>query len=235
MDESVVASELLKAVYHYKISDVAKQVLQKSSALILCGVTASGKNTVASYLMSHSNYERVVTHTTRQPRTNNGKDEQNGIEYWFVTNQQMLNLVLAGVMVEVQAIHGDTFYGTHIDAIRSVIAKGKRPLLELDVQSAEALAALVPDLHPIFIMPPNYDIWMERLGTRGFMSDGEKERRLQSAKKELETAVASRFLHLMVNNEAEITATDIMGGITFGSPDQFSLRRTALELRDYLR
>jgi guanylate kinase len=235
MDDATVASELLKAVYHYHISDVAKSMLLRSGALILCGVTASGKNTIANYLTSHSDYQRVITHTTRKPRSNDGKDEVDGVDYWFVSNQQMLNLVLAGVMVEVQAIHGDTFYGTSLDAIKAVLDAGKKPLLELDVQGAEALAALVPGLHPLFVLPPNYDIWMERLGTRGFMSDGEKERRLQSAKKELETVVASRYFSLIINNEAELTAKEIMGGITFDSPEQFSIRKTALELRDYLR
>ena len=155
MNEHQVLSELHGAVSQYVMPDHAKQLIGSGEVTVLCGVTAAGKNTIANYLVECGNYAHVVSHTTRQPRENHGILEQNGVEYWFVSPQEMLELVRDKAFVEVKAIHGDTCYGTSIKAIESVITAGKHPVVEIDVQGVLELTEAVPSLRPLFILPPS--------------------------------------------------------------------------------
>jgi guanylate kinase len=113
MEENVkqILTDLHGAVATYRMPAPAQVLIGSGEVTLLCGVTASGKNTISNYLVSHGNYAPVVSHTTRQPRENHGVLEQNGVEYWFVTPAQMLELVKNQAFIEVKAIHGETCYG----------------------------------------------------------------------------------------------------------------------------
>jgi guanylate kinase len=231
---SELTSQLLELVNNYRMPEEAKTLVRDSQLLALCGVTAAGKNTIATYLIEHSDFEYVVSHTTRAPRENHGTIEQHGKDYWFVGDAQMLGLINDQSFLEVKAVHGDTFYGTSIQSVEKAIADKKRPITEIDVQGTLELAKEVPGFRPVFILPPNYDIWMERLGTRGFMSEGEKERRMQSAKMELQTAVDNPDFILITNHEVELTAREIIQGLDTSLSNQSKMRDLAKELLDYL-
>lgn len=237
MEENVkqILTQLHGAVALYQMPASARQLIGSGQVTLLCGVTASGKNTIANYLVGHGNFEHVVSHTTRAPRENHGVLEQNGVEYWFVTPAQMLQLVQQQAFIEVKAIHGETCYGTSIASVQKVLTTGKHPVMEIDVQGALELTEAVPSLRPLFILPPSYDVWMERLGSRGFLSDGERERRLRSASMEIQTALDHPAFILTVNHEVELTANDIMNGIDLSEQTQQSHRALAMELLDTIR
>lgn len=237
MEENVkqILTQLHGAVATYKMPEIAQQIVGSGQVTILCGVTASGKNTIANYLVEHGNYEHVVSHTTRAPRENHGILEHNGVEYWFVTPAQMLGLVQQQAFIEVKAIHGETCYGTSIPSVQKVISTGKHPVMEIDVQGALELTEVVHNLRPLFILPPSYDVWMQRLGSRGFLSDGERERRLRSATMEIQTALDHPAFILTVNHEVELTSAEIMSGVDPSQQTQDEYRALALELLDTIR
>lgn len=235
MEEAKVLTRLHAAVAAYKMPAHAKQLIVSDELLLLCGVTAAGKNTIASFLVSHGGYAHVVSHTTRKPRENHGILEQNGVEYWFVEPNEMLRLVQEQAFIEVKAIHGETCYGTSIASVESVIKNGAKPVMEIDVQGTLELTQAVPGLRPLFILPPSFDVWMERLGTRGNISDGEKERRLRSASMEIQTALDHPAFILTVNEEVELTAADIKRGIDASFYTQSQHRALAEELLDTIR
>ncbi len=226
---------LHEIVASYQMPDAAKKILGSGEVTVLCGVTASGKNTITNYLLGHGPYAHVVSHTTRMPRENHGILEENGNEYWFVSPEKMLELAQKGAFIEIKAIHGETCYGTSIKAVQQVIDQGKHPIMEIDVQGALELTQAIPTLKPLFILPPSYDVWMERLGTRGFISDGEKERRLHSAIMEIETALAHPAFVLTVNREVELTAAEIMHGVDMSDETQQAHRTLAKELLESIR
>ncbi len=229
-----VQSEILTAINSYQMPMKGRKLIRDSQLLALCGVTAAGKNTVAHSLIDHANFEYVVSHTTRKPRENHGELEQNGKDYWFVDDEQMLALIKQQAFLEVKAVHGDTFYGTSIGSVEKSVADGKRPITEIDVQGTLELAKEVPGFHPVFILPPSYEIWMERLGTRGFMSEGEKARRLHSAKMELQTAIDNKDFVLIANHEVELTTAEIMSGIDTSAAHQDAMRQLAADLVEYI-
>lgn len=234
-EERKILTDLHAAVASYRMPPHARELIGSGEVTLLCGVTAAGKNTISNYLVNHGNYAHVISHTTRRPRENHGILEQSGVEYWFVSPAEMLELVKNEAFIEVKAIHGETCYGTSVKAVDSVIQAGKHPVMEVDVQGALELTEAVPGLRPLFILPPSYDVWMERLGTRGFISDGEKERRLRSASMEIQAALDHPAFILTVNHEVELTAAEIMRGLDTSAQAQAEHRKLAEDLLETIR
>jgi guanylate kinase len=231
MDEKTLHSELLRASRNYQVPVRAVNLLKTYHPLIIAGVTASGKNAIISYIMQRAHFEHVVTHTTRPMRSK----EKNGSEHWFVDEQEMLHMLTSQKLIESQPIHGDFVYGTSFSAFEKVINSGKKPLMELDIQGINELTSHIPQLEPLFILPPSFDVWMERLGGRDFMSDGEKARRLRSARVEIEEAIKNRNFILIINHEVDDTAHQIMSGVSAYAYDQPHNYQLAQELIEYLR
>jgi guanylate kinase len=107
--------------------------------------------------------------------------------------------------------------------------------MEIDVQGALELTEAVPGLRPLFILPPSYDVWMQRLSSRGFITDAEKERRLRSATMEIQTALDHPAFILTVNHEVELTAAEIMHGLDMSEQAQASHRQLAEELLSIIK
>ncbi len=230
-----IITDLHAAVAAYKMPENAKNLVGSGELIVICGVTAAGKNTIADYLIGHGNYLHVVSHTTRKPRENHGVKEENGREYWFVEPIEMLEMINDQNFIEVKAIHGETCYGTSIEAVKNVISAGLHPIMEIDVQGALELTEVVPKLRPLFILPPTYEVWMQRLGSRGNISDGEKDRRFRSASMEIETALDHSSFTLLTNHEVEMTAREIMNGIDTSDQAQADRSALASELLETLR
>jgi guanylate kinase len=222
-------------VASYKMPQRAKDLIGSGEVTVLCGVTAAGKNKIIDYLVSHDNYQHVTSHTTRLPRENHGVLEINGKEYWFMNPEEMLSLVKNQGFIEVKAVHGETCYGTSIMAVEKVIMAGKHPVMEIDVQGALELTKAAPKLRPLFILPPSYEVWMERLGMRGRISDGDKARRFFSASMELQTALDHKAFIFVVNQEVEITASEIMRGLDISESGQVENRKLAKELLESIK
>ncbi len=213
----------------------AKTLAKSGDLLVLCGVTAAGKNTISEYLINNSNFEAVISHTTRSPRLNHGELEVNGKEYWFVTPKEMLDMVIRKEFLEVKAVHGETCYGTSIESVKKAISDGKRPVMEIDVQGALELTVAVPGFRPVFILPPSYEVWMSRLGTRGSITDSEKMRRLRSASMEIRTALDHPAFTLLVNHDVHFTAKELLNGKNLTKDTDKVIKELAEELVQYLR
>lgn len=76
----------------------------------IMGRSNSGKKTVLKTLKSIG-FEHNISYTTREPRVINGKTEQNGEYYKFVTEEQFMNLVKNDKIVEYTRYKG-ALYGT---------------------------------------------------------------------------------------------------------------------------
>ncbi len=199
--------QLLVEVKNYTMPTEAAAFLSQHLPLIISSVTASGKNTIANYILNnYLDYQETVSHTTRPPRS----DEVDGVHYWFVSEAQMLELVHSKAFIEVKAVHGDMVYGTTFKAYKSVIENHKIPLLVIDVQGVEELRRCLDKIRPFFILPPNYEEWMKRLHSRGVTTEHDKAIRMTSARRELKTILASSAYILVVNDEVNKTAKVIL-------------------------
>lgn len=159
--------------------------------LILSGPAGSGKTTLAEEATAaFSQLKRVVTATTRQPRAG----EVDGRDYHFYEVATFEEKIAHGAFYESALVHG-RYYGTPKSSVTEPLKAGVDLLLVIDVQGADAFrkaadedAWLAERLHTIFLMPANLDQLRERLKGRGSDDVKEIERRMDTAKQELEQA-----------------------------------------------
>jgi guanylate kinase len=225
-----IHNRLIEVVAHYTMPKRARELVKTSDLLVICAVTAAGKNTIVNYLIEHDEFAYMVSHTTRQPRENHGKLEQNGRDYWFVDEAKMLELAEQRAFVEIKQVHGTTFYGTSIIAIEQAVQSSRRPITELDVQGAQELMAELPGFRPLFVIPPTYEVWMERLSNRGPISTEERERRFESARMELQLAIGDPRFALVINHDFHETVIEIKKGIDLSAKTQAERRDVARSL-----
>jgi len=208
-------NKLQTAVESYGMSESSRAILAKSPVVIMVSITGGGKNTIIDRLLETNKYHYVISHTTRPPRENDGELEQNGVNYWFVSEEEMLVKLSDGDFIEAKWVHESYVYGTSVDELKHAQESGKIPLLEIDVQGVEEIMSAKPDTRAIFIVPPDYDTWMQRLTDRGDIVDDELQKRIHTAQKELRTALSSSFFQFLVNddiNDAVTTAEKLIAG-----------------------
>ena len=222
--------ELKRIARSYKAQPEFAKIFQNNQPYILCGVTAAGKNVLERYLIAHGPFAKVVTHTTRKPR----KGEQNGKDYWFVGTSQMLEMAKSSEFIEMQVIN-DYVYGVSKNSANLIAQSDKHPILNINVQGAINLSKLMSGLRPILLIPPSYYVWMQRLGSRSKISDGERERRMHSSHLELEQVLPNRDFTIVINDEVSRTGEAIIKGLSTNPSDQRQSRKLAQELFDYIR
>lgn len=76
----------------------------------LMGISNSGKSTVEKTL-EQMGFKRSISYTTREPQVRDGKLEQNGVEYMFVTREKFHQLVSEDKIIEYEE-YGGNLYGT---------------------------------------------------------------------------------------------------------------------------
>lgn len=205
----IIPTELLDKVNDYKMPSKAVELLHDYKPMLVAGVTASGKGAVAKYLSDNMGYAQVITHTTRDARPN----EVNGVDYWFVNNSRMVELLDTQAMIEVKLVHGHHIYGSSIEAYKQAVSKQTKALLIVDVQGVEEITKNVPDLKAAFLLPPSFDEWMHRLDKRGQMSHTERARRLKSSEAEMRHVLRSNHFNPFVNREVNSVSQAIMNNV----------------------
>ncbi len=173
--------------------------------VVLAGPTAVGKGAVSRYIREHHPEVHLsVSATTRSPRPG----EVDGVDYWFVSDEQFDRMVRDGAMLESATVHNAYRYGTPRAPIDAALAKGTSVLLEIDLQGARAVKAVVPDAILVFLLPPSWDELVRRLVGRGTETAEEQSRRLETAKVEL--AAQDEFDYRVVNTEVSRAAQEVV-------------------------
>ncbi len=204
--------KLSDLVSDYHTPTEAARLIHEHPPLIVCGVTAAGKDTIVRYLTQSDDYAQVVSHTTRTPRSHNDGNEVNGLDYWFVDERTAITMLSEQSFIEAKLVHGDTLYGTSVKAYERVVNSGRQPILEIDIQGVLELMSVVSDLEAIFLAPPDFETWQARLNGRGHMSQQERIKRLVSAVTEFEMFASNPRFTPLINNEVIDTAAMIHDG-----------------------
>lgn len=203
---------LFQLITNYKAPEHAHKVVAAHPSLNFAGPTGAGKGTLVTYLTQSGDYAPVVSDTTRLPRPHNDGFEVNGVNYWFINEDEAAQKVSDGLYIEVKAVHRKTMYGTSIASYERVVNTDRTPVLEIDVQGMEDLMERFPEFEAIFLLPPDFDIWQSRLDGRGRMQLEEKIERLRSACVEIQTLIDNPRFYPVINNEVVDTAELITAG-----------------------
>ena len=207
-------SDFQQALQNYKPSEAAQKLLQNMKLVLLVGPTSSGRNTIINTLLESGNYHSIVSDTTRQPRENNGVLEQNGREYWFRTEEELLADIKKGAFLEAAVIHNQQVSGISMRELTSAADQGLIAINEIEVAGADNIHSIKPDALCLFILPPSFDEWMARMTARGQLPAEEVRRRLESAVYEITTALDRDFYQFVVNDTFIQTAARIDKMIT---------------------
>ncbi|MDQ2922647.1 MAG: guanylate kinase, partial [Acidobacteriota bacterium] len=130
---------------------------------VVSSPSGGGKGTLIQRMLKKvSSVGYSVSFTTRAPR--NG--EVDGREYFFVTPEKFERMVAANEFLEWAHVHGK-LYGTSRNQVFREISEGRDIVLEVDVQGAASIRALMPDSISVFILPPSFEVLRQRLLDRG--------------------------------------------------------------------
>lgn len=178
---------------------------------VLAGPTAVGKGTVSADIRAR--YPQVwlsVSATTRQPRPG----EVDGVHYHFVSGEEFDRMAAGGELLEWAVVHGRNRYGTPRGPVEERLAAGQPALLEIDLQGARQVRATMPDARFVFLAPPSFGELERRLVGRGTEGPEERERRLATARVELEAE--AEFDHVIINDDVHRATDELI--TTMGLP-----------------
>ena len=177
-----------------------------SRVVVLSGPSGSGKSTIVQRILNEAPVplRLSVSATTRSPRPG----EVDGVHYHFLTPEEFNRRRLAGDFLEcAEVFRTGKWYGTLKSEVDSALARGKWPLLEIDVEGAMNVMRIYPEAVTIFITLPSLDEYERRLRGRGTESEEVLQRRLQTARDELKMADCYRFQ--VVNDDLDRAVTEI--------------------------
>lgn len=169
-----------------------------STVFIVSAPSGSGKSTLVNELFKMvDGLEFSISYTTRAPRGS----EQNGKEYFFVSEAKFQSMIAADEFLEYAKVFGNdgNYYGTAWRFLREAEKHGHDLVLDIDVQGAEQIKRKLPKAVSIFILPPGREQLEWRLRNRGLNSEEEIHRRLDTARREIENY--SKYDYILVNDE----------------------------------
>ncbi|MDB5175620.1 MAG: guanylate kinase [Candidatus Saccharibacteria bacterium] len=192
--------EFKTALDGYELSSSALRTLSQTELVLLIAPTSCGRNTIIRHLQRTGDYYFIVSDTTRKMRINDGIPEQNGVEYWFRSEEEVLADIREGKYLEAAIIHDQQVSGISVRELQKATAAGKIALTDAEIAGADNVIRLKPDTLLLFVLPPSFDEWQRRIKHRGNMEAGEYKRRMQSAVTEFEAALAHDYYQFVIND-----------------------------------
>lgn len=171
--------------------------------LVISAPSGAGKSTLVERLRAEfTHFAYSVSCTTRAPRG----QEQDGVDYHFLTREEFLARREAGHFAEWAEVHGN-LYGTPKAPVEEHLTAGRDVLFDIDVQGALQVKNVFPQGLFVFILPPSLEELERRLRGRGTDSDEAIAKRLGNALGEL--GQAGKFDYLIVNDNLDTAADEL--------------------------
>jgi guanylate kinase len=179
---------------------------------VVTGTSGAGKGTLERSLLDRMpELELAISATTRARR----EGEQNGREYWFISDDEFDRKLAAGEFLEHIVFDWGQRSGTLRSEIDRILAAGRIPLLDLETEGALRLARTRSvGAVTIFVKAPSFEENERRLRERATESEGEIEERLELARRQLEQE--QLFDHVVANDDLD-KAVDELEAIVRGA------------------
>lgn len=167
--------------------------------VIFSAPSGSGKTTIVRELLKRfPQFEFSVSATSRAPRG----QERDGVDYYFLTNEEFMRKVAEGAFVEWEEVYSGTRYGTLRSEVERIWARNHVIVFDVDVMGGINLKRIFGGkARSIFIQPPSIEELRRRLVNRGTDSPEVIEKRVDKA--EFELGKAPEFDCRVVNDVLE--------------------------------
>ena len=177
--------------------------------IVISGPSGAGKGTICERLKEQNkNIWLSTSMTTREPRGN----EKNGVEYFFVTEEEFKKKIEEDGFLEYAIVHNNKYYGTPKDKIADKLNEGKDVILEIDIQGALEIQEKINDALFIFIMPPSMVILKDRLMIRNTESEVKVLERFKTAYKEINEV--TKYNYVVINDRIDVATSKVEAIIT---------------------
>jgi len=177
----------------------------RGKLIVLSGPSGVGKSTICREVIRRvEGLELSVSLTTRSP----GPGEQDGRDYWFVSEAEFRERMEQGLLLEHAEVFGN-LYGTPKDKVDEALNAGRNVILEIDVQGGRQVKTVYPDAVMIFILPPNDKALAERIGRRGRDAEEVAETRLNGASNEI-AAAWQHYDNMVINEDLEHAVNEVV-------------------------
>lgn len=199
-------------ITHYRMSTATAELVQQTKLLLIAGIVGGGKNTVINELLNDTkHYHQIVSHTTRDPRSNHGVQERDGVDYHFISLSDAKRLLAEQAFVEAKYVHGNV-YGTSVAELKVAHDNHKVAVTDIDIQGVMEYLEIKPDTHAIFLLPPSVETWLHRLERRyGDLSEhkAEIQKRFATAREEISHIMEDDRFIIVINDDLATTVERI--------------------------
>ena len=168
--------------------------------IIFSAPSGSGKSTIIGRLMAHPELHLAfsISCTSRAPRGT----EQNGVEYFFISPEEVRERIARGEFLEYEEVYADRFYGTLKQQVETQSSRGETVVFDVDVKGGCNIKNFYGDRAlSIFIQPPSIDELRRRLIGRNTDKPEVIEQRI--ARAEFELSQAPKFDRVIVNDDLD--------------------------------
>jgi guanylate kinase len=170
---------------------------------VVSGPSGAGKGTLLGLVLQRLGPVWLsVSATTRSPR----KGEVEGVEYFFLSNEEFDALIAVDGLLEWATVHGER-YGTIRKEVEHRLGQGIDVILEIDPQGAFQVRSKLPQAVLIFIAPPSLDALEQRLRIRATEDEASIRRRMATA--DVEMGLRDRYQAVIVNDVLEDAAEEL--------------------------
>jgi guanylate kinase len=176
---------------------------RRNNIFIISAPSGAGKSTLVELLLSQNKQLFFsISHTTRPPRPG----EVNGVEYFFVSEENFGKMMEAEELLEWAQVHG-YYYGTSNAMLKKAEALGCDLILDIDVQGTAKVKQILPEAISIFILPPSFEVLRERLHRRQKDTEEQIARRIENARQEIRYCY--QYDYIIINRELHAAFEDL--------------------------
>lgn len=234
----MIPNDLAGLTSAYEPSDRARAVLEATPTLLIVGISGAGKGTIRDALLQTGGYYNIATHVTRPPRYNNGIMETEGVEHHFISPDQARAMLENKDFIEAN-FHFGNLYAASIAEFERARDEHKVALADIDINGVENFRKLSDKVMPIFLVPPSYEVWINRLKNR--FTDGwykhidDIRGRTERASYELEYVLGRNDYYLVINDILEETIHAVEAIIAGRSQTAKEIAKAREVMRDIKR
>jgi len=174
--------------------------------IILSSPSGAGKTTLVKKISKEKNYKISISHTTREPRSN----EVDGEDYFFISEEKFQILIKKNAFLEYANVFKN-LYGSTKDQVIKNLENGHNVLFDIDWQGTQQIKkqTLNYKLVSFFILPPSREVLLQRLISRGESKDNIIQMRMQQFDKDV--LHWAEYDYVVVNEDLNKCYNDIIG------------------------
>ncbi len=166
--------------------------------VVISGPSGVGKDTILDHMKQRGlPFHFVVTATTRPRRPG----EVEGEDYFFVDEQQFLDMIEKGELIEHALVYNDP-KGVPRHQVREAMESAQDVVMRVDVQGAKTIRALAPEALLIFLTAGDEAELARRLRKRRTESEADLQLRLETAKEEF--GYLKIFDYVVLNADSQV-------------------------------